>query len=436
MLAQPLIRDRPLSVHHAGPLVGAVRVEGAKHSFAHLLAVAGAAETLHVAGAPWQLDARCLTYALSQVFETTVVRPDREEITFQGVRTRRRVVIPAAVCAASRQLYCLLPALLLRAGTVVLEAPPSGCALGARPSAWYLDTLRRFGASVEETAAGLLLRRGRLRPAEVAFPAPSMTGSVIALALAAFAPGRSRIRNVSEETSVSDMMECVAAMGIELARGPGGEVDVDGGTPPREARVRVPPDRVQAVTYLTAGVLAGGRVEVSGRGELRVEPFLALLRSLGLPVHHRADRVVLEAPADPEPGPVVEVAAGPEPRFPSDWTPFALLALARAGGAGSAIVDTAFGDRFAFVRRLGGGDGGVLALEDGGGASVARVRGRLGALLGGPVEPPSDIRGAAALALTGVSARRAVVLSSDLDVQRGYGRFRADLGRLGVREVA
>lgn len=288
---------------------------------------------------------------MSLIFKTVEHDPVHQTLTLAEPTTSSEIRVPAPLSAMSRSLFGVIPAMLKRTGKLVFEAVPAGCSLGPRPSGWYIEALRGFGVSAESQGGELLLRTGSHHPTKVAFARPSMTGSVVAIAMAAATEGRSVIANVSEETSVGDLLECAEQMGVGVGRSADGLV-IEGRGTYRSARVDVKPDRIHAVTYLTAGLLTNGTVTVLAHSKLRLDPFARFLRAIGADFSYRDREFTVRPLPKGETLKPTRLTVGSEPLFSSDWAPFVVLLLAARSRGVSEIREEVFGNRFRFAEQL------------------------------------------------------------------------------------
>jgi UDP-N-acetylglucosamine 1-carboxyvinyltransferase len=258
---------------------------------------------------------------------------------------------------------------------------------------------------------------------------------VIALAAAAAVPGRSRLVGAAVEPSCVQQVRCLTRMGGRV----GGllpELEITGQEQYPTVGWPVAPDRIHAVTYLTAGLLTRGEVTVRGRAPLEIPQFVAFLRAAGARV--RDTRWVVTA-GFPESGALtaVDLDAGSEPRFSGAWAGFAALLLATRSVGTSRISDDAFLGRFRFVDNLTpfGLDNVAVRLRGrpDAAAAVATISGRPDVTLrGGDYGACPDIRGSAALALAALVADGPVTLADDAPLRRGYQDLPRDLRSLGV----
>jgi UDP-N-acetylglucosamine 1-carboxyvinyltransferase len=424
--------------HDGSPLRGELRLDGAKHAFAHSLACAALADEGHLTEVPDHVDARALREALALVFDDVEYRAETAELWFRKPRARDRVLVDADLVGRSRSLFCLLPALLIRAREVVLAGAPQGCQIGVRPTGWYVDTLARFGVVTDTVGDVTVLSWTDRRPADVTFDYPTMTGTVVAVAAAAAVAGTSTIRRASVEPSCGQQLACLRALGA----GVGGElpdITVTGRDRYPVVKWRVAADRIHAVTFLTAGLLTRGEVTVTSGGPIDIPRFVEFLTGAGVRVQDRGNAITAGFPERGHLRPV-RIDAGSEPLFSSDWVTFAALLLATRSAGESVLSDDVFPGRFQFVESLRPfgltnvrtSDGSVRGRS----AVFAHIDGdpRL-RVAPGRYGPCPDIRGSAALLLAGLVADGPMQLVDDFHLRRGYGDLPGGLRTLGVRAV-
>ncbi|UQI45360.1 hypothetical protein M1P56_13880 [Streptomyces sp. HU2014] len=424
--------------HDGAPLHGTVRLDGGRHAFAHSLACAALCDRGRLTEVPDHVDARALRAALALAFSH--VRYDRaaRELTFSGPVRRDRVVVSRGLAERSRNLFCLLPALLTRAAEVVVEGAPQGCWTGARPADRHLAVLARFGVRTRFAGTTTVLSWPRRVPARVVFERPTAAGTVLALAAAAATPGRSTVLGASVEPSCGEQLACLRAMGGRVEGEPP-RVEIGGADGYARVGWAIAPDRVHAVTYLTAGLLTRGEVTVTGSGPLRIPRFVAFLRDAGARVTERSHSLTAGFPASGTLRPA-RVAAGPEPAFSGDWVGFASLLLAMRASGGSVVGGEVPARRFDYAGNLAplGLDGVRLRTEERHGRPLvlADIRPNSKASLrGGDLGGCADIRGAAALLLAALTAEGPCVLRDDFPLRRGYTDLPRGLTALGVKWI-
>ena len=196
-----------------------------------------------------------------------------------------------------RASIMLLGPLLARFGHARLPLP-GGCALGDRPVDMHERGLRAMGADIQ-TEHGVMvasLPQGRFRGADFRFPIPSVTGTEHLMMAACLARGTTRLQNAALEPEVVALAQMLRTMGADI-EGEGTDcVVVRGVERLHGAMCPVPPDRIEAGTWLAAAAATRGRIEVLGEGLQIGAQVERALRGMG------ADLQLREGPRSWTPG--------------------------------------------------------------------------------------------------------------------------------------
>ena len=405
-----------LSVEGGRRLAGRVHIEGAKNA------------GLPACVASLLVDEGVVIHRVPQLRDVSTILFTLGSLGKRVVRNGGSVVIsedgPLAAEASAysvrkmRASFLVLGPLVGRLGRAVVPLP-GGCSIGARPVDLHLLGLRALGAHVEETASAVTVTAERLRGARVEFSFPSVGATEQLLMTGTLASGVTEIVNAAVEPEVLDLVELLRAMGAEI--------EVDGRTiRVAEARLHgaehtLIPDRIEAGTLLLAGVATRGAVTVVDVRPDHLEPFLAVLRAMGVDVAIEGGDVTASAAGGTR---GVDIRTAPHPGFPTDLHPQTAAALACAAGT-SQIVETVFEGRYTYV------DGmramGAQISTDGRTATITGVNG----LRGAAVEAP-DIRAGAALVLGALAAHGTSAVSGLDKIERGYDKLPDKLQSLGA----
>ena len=329
--------------------------------------------------------------------------------------------IPPALMEEMRSSVIFMGALLARCGEARLS-PPGGCQLGKRPIDLHLAALRRMGAEIGEEGGEIACRAGRLRGAEIVLPFPSVGATENVMLAAGAAEGRTVIRGAAREPEIAALQGCLRALGVRVSGAGTDTVIVDGLSPRRRARCRIPADRIAAATFACAAAATGGDVELRGIDPRQFSTVLDFLNRAGCDIitFNRGARV--RAPGRLRA--VGEVVTAPYPGFPTDAQPVLMAALLRAEGC-TRIKETIFESRFRQVPELCrlGAD---IRVAD----RTAEIRGV--EKLQGAELTATDLRAGAAMIVAGLAAEGETLLRDEGHVTRGYERLDARLRALGA----
>jgi UDP-N-acetylglucosamine 1-carboxyvinyltransferase len=420
----PSPSEQVLRVRGGGPLVGTVRLSGAKNSVLKLMAASLLADgEVELSAVPDITDVPVMATVLSglgvevthdvdrgtcrlAVVESTAVRPPRDAVT----RIRASI-------------SCLGP-LVARRGAAEL-ALPGGDRIGARSIDLHLAGLAAMGAVIERADDEVSVRAPRLHGARITLDFPSVGATENLIMAATLAEGRTVIENAAREPEIADLCRMLVAMGARISGIGNPTVTVDGVERLTGVQWETCPDRIEAGTYLIAAALTGGSVRVE---RVRADDLTLPLRKLsdaGASISVEGDAITVTRTGGPLSS--VDVVTLPYPGFPTDLQPQMMVLLTQADGM-SRCTENVFESRFSFVDQLRrmGADIDV----DGHHAMLSGPTRLHGATLEG-----LDVRAGAAGVLAGLVADGETVVHDVHHIDRGYAHFVERLCALGADVV-
>jgi UDP-N-acetylglucosamine 1-carboxyvinyltransferase len=191
------------------------------------------------------------------------------------------------------------------------------------------------------------------------------------------------------------------------------------------ADYRVIPDRLAGGTFLIAGVITGGEVEIGEVLPEHLEPVIYKLREAGAEVTDGPDWVRARAPRQLM---AVDVQAIHYPGFPTDLQAAFAALLTQASGT-SVLHERVFENRLEYALELRN-MGAVIEVDANG--QRARIEGP-SRLHGVPLVYARDIRSGAAVVLAALAARGRTVIIHAYHLDRGYEDLVETLAGLGAR---
>jgi UDP-N-acetylglucosamine 1-carboxyvinyltransferase len=352
-----------------------------------------------------------------------VVDRDRDAGTVRvDARGVNRHVASYELVKTMRASVLVLGPLLARFGQSEVSMP-GGCAIGSRPVDQHIKGLRALGAEVVIEHGYIRARCDRLRGGHVLFDVVSVTGTENVMMAAALAEGTSVLENAAREPEVTDLADCLNALGARIHGAGTDTITIEGVARLGGGRHRVIADRIEAGTFLVAAAMTGGRIRALGARADSLDAVLGKLRDAGAQVTVADDHVALDMQGRRPRS--VDLTTAPHPAFPTDMQAQFMALDCIAEGAG-VINETIFENRFMHVQELQrlGADIRV----DG---HTAVVRG-VERLSGAPVMA-TDLRASASLILAGLVAEGETVVDRIYHLDRGYDRIEAKLSALGAR---
>jgi UDP-N-acetylglucosamine 1-carboxyvinyltransferase len=409
------------------PLKGEIPISGAKNAALKLMAASLlTAEPLTLANVPRLADVRAMAELLvsfgvgvqvtmaAQFGEGDTMRLEAREIT--------SVFASYDMVRKMRASFQVLAPLLARQGEAKVSLP-GGCAIGARPVELHLAALEAMGATIE-LAEGYVTAKapGGLKGAEIVFPFVSVGATETAMMAATLAKGTTKIVNAAREPEISDLGNCLIAMGAKISGLGSSEIAVEGVAKLHGTTHRVMADRIEAGTYAIAAAIAGGEVELIGASHDTIASLLSLLTKSGAEIAAtpRGLKVHMNG-ARPR---ASDVTTAPYPGFPTDLQAQIMALMAVADGT-SVIREKIFENRFMHVPELA--RMGAQVRIDGDTATVRGVE----KLKGAPVMA-TDLRASVSLVLAGLAAEGETNVSRVYHLDRGFDRLEEKLSRVGA----
>ena len=329
---------------------------------------------------------------------------------------------PYDIVRKMRASVLVLGVLLAREGQARVSLP-GGCAIGARPVDLHIAGLRAMGAEIDIDGGYMVARAPKgLKGARYTFPKVSVGATENLMMAAALAKGTTVLDNAAREPEITNLAECLAAMGVPVS-GIGTEtLTIEGVSALKEATHSVIPDRIETGTYAMAVAMTAGDVElVGGRLDL-IETAAQTLRAAGVTLESTERGLRVQRTNGALHG--VDVMTEPYPGFPTDLQAQMMALMTRAEGA-SMITETIFESRFMHVPELARMGANVTIHHE-----SALVRG-VPRLRGADVMA-TDLRASVSLAIAGLVAEGDTTLHRVYHLDRGFERLEETLAACGA----
>lgn len=310
--------------------------------------------------------------------------------------------------------------LLARLGEAEV-ALPGGCDIGSRPVDYHLKGFQALGAEAWVEHGAIHARARDLSGAKIFIDRSSFGTTVNLMIAAARADGTTVLENAAQEPEIVDLANFLTMLGVHV-RGAGTKfVRIEGTKRIRGGQHEIIPDRLEAGTYLCAAAMTAGRVTVRNLIPEHLRTVLLKLEEAGCRLTEGMDWVSLEAPGRLR---AVDVQTAPHPGFATDLQSPFVAAMSVADGV-SVVQETIFDNRFGYVNELLRLGANIKVDRD-----VAVIQGAE-RLTGAPLEA-RDIRGGAALVLSGLVAEGTTEVAGAENIGRGYRDLDGKLAALGA----
>jgi UDP-N-acetylglucosamine 1-carboxyvinyltransferase len=234
-----------LVIRGGNPLLGTVRISGAKNAALPCMAAALLTDdTVTLENIPQVRDIETTRRLLSAM---------GAEVELGYGRAQHRTTIQARNLASPEASYELVKT--MRASTLVLGplvarcgharvSLPGGCAIGARPIDLHIKGLERLGAKITQDHGYVEASAERLRGAEIVFDKITVTGTEDLLMAATLAEGETVMQNCACEPEVADLADLLNKMGAHIHGAGTSTIHVKGVSKLGGAKHRIIPDRI------------------------------------------------------------------------------------------------------------------------------------------------------------------------------------------------
>ncbi|WP_260706191.1 UDP-N-acetylglucosamine 1-carboxyvinyltransferase [Edaphobacter flagellatus] len=411
-------------VRGGNPLLGTIKVSGAKNSALPCMAAAILTEDEVI---------------LENIPQVRDIETERKLLASMGAevelgygraqhRTRIKCGIlsdPVAkyeIVKTMRASSLVLGPLIARTG-IARVAMPGGCAIGGRPIDLHIKGLESMGATITYDHGYLEARADRLKGAHIVFDKITVTGTEDLLMAAVLADGETIFENCAREPEVTDLAALLVAMGAKIEGAGTSTIKVQGVSSLHGARHRINPDRIEAGTFLIAGAITGGDLNVDSCEPAHLSALISKLEECGVKLDVGKDHVRVRSGAGELKA--ADISTEEYPGFPTDMQA-QYMALATQMEGTSVVTENIFENRFMHVGELNR-MGANITVQ----GRTATVRGKT------PLQSAavmcSDLRASASLVLAALVADGETILDRVYHIDRGYERIEEKLRGVGAQ---
>jgi UDP-N-acetylglucosamine 1-carboxyvinyltransferase len=415
-------------VRGGNPLLGTIKVSGAKNSALPCMAAAILTEDEVI---------------LENIPQVRDIETERKLLESMGAevelgygRAQHRTSIKCAILSdpvakyeivkTMRASSLVLGPLIARTG-IARVAMPGGCAIGGRPIDLHISALEQMGATITYDHGYLEAKADRLKGAHIVFDKITVTGTEDILMAATLAEGETVLENAAREPEVTDVAALLTAMGAQIEGAGTSTIKVQGVAKLHGARYRINPDRIEAGTFLIAGAITGGDLMVDCCDPSHLGSLIAKLEQAGVRLDIGTDNIRVRSEGSKTEGGLkaVDISTEEYPGFPTDMQAQYMAFATQCDGT-STITENIFENRFMHVNEL---------IRMGANITVsgrtATVRGK--SELQSAAVMCSDLRASAALVLAAMVSDGESILDRVYHIDRGYERLEEKLRGVGAQ---
>ncbi|MFY9622551.1 MAG: UDP-N-acetylglucosamine 1-carboxyvinyltransferase [Pyrinomonadaceae bacterium] len=409
-------------IRGGNPLKGRVSISGAKNSALPCMAAAIlTAETITLHNIPYVRDIITMRRLLEDI-GGQVLTPElrTHKISAANVEV---MTAPYELVKTMRASVLALGPLLARFGKARVSLP-GGCAIGARPIDLHLAAFTKMGAEVFLEAGDVVARapEGGLTGGEIEFEKISVTATENVMMAAALARGKTVIHNAAREPEVRDLAELLNKMGGRVRGAGTPKIEIEGVERLSGAQHTIIPDRIETGTFIVAGAITKGDLEIRDCNPEHCNRIIGKLRDVGVEIEE-INQSTLRVTA----GKIIragDLRTEEYPGFATDMQAQYMTLMTQANGR-SEITETIFENRFMHASELQRMGARIQVSHD-----KAVVEGPA-KLIGARVQA-SDLRASASLVLAGLIAEGETTIDRVYHIDRGYEKIETKLKALGA----
>ena len=412
-----------LIIRGGEPLLGTVHISGAKNAALPCMAAALLTdEPVILENIPQVRDIQTTRNLLAAM---------GAEVELGYGRAHHRTTIHCKNLASPEASYELVKT--MRASTLVLGplvarcgrarvSLPGGCAIGSRPIDLHIKGLEQLGAKITQDHGYVEATADRLKGAEIVFDKITVTGTEDLLMAATLAEGETILQNAAREPEVADLAALLNKMGAKIEGAGTATIRIKGVSKLKGAKHRVIPDRIEAGTFLIAGAMTGGDLNIAGCDPAHLGAILGKLKEFGVKTKSTADSVRVMGD---NPFIAADMSTEEYPGFPTDMQA-QFMALATQAEGASVITENIFENRFMHAQELVR-MGANIKIE----GRRAVVRGKTP--LSAAAVLASDLRASASLVLAALVADGETIIDRVYHIDRGYENIEEKLRAVGAQ---
>jgi UDP-N-acetylglucosamine 1-carboxyvinyltransferase len=393
-------------VRKSNPLVGKVKIDGAKNAVLPIIAATLLAEGKSVLkGVPDLKDVHVISDLLRHLGAEVEYKDGNLTVDASNITTCEA---PYELVRKMRASFLVMGPLLARFNKTKISMP-GGCAIGTRPIDLHLKGFKALGANVIIDHGFVEANTENLVGSKLYLDFPSVGATENIMLAASLAEGTTIIENAAEEPEIVDLANFLNEMGADVKGAGTNTIKIKGVKSLKGAEHNVIPDRIEAATYMVAAAMTKGDITIENVIMEHLKPVTAKLIEAGCEVieMENAVRVI-----GPEVLKSVDIKTLPHPGFPTDVQAQFMAMDVVANGTG-VVIETVFENRFMHVaefNRMG--------------ANI-KIEGRSAIVTGvdklyGSKVKATDLRAGAALILCGLIAEGETEIGDIYHIQRGY----------------
>ncbi len=405
-------------VAEADNLKGSVKISGSKNSALPIIAASTlCGKEVRLKNIPNLSDVKNLCEIVSSVGGSYHFETGNElGISLENITNHKA---PYETVNKLRASFLIMAPLLARYNKVRIPLP-GGCPIGARPIDLHLKGFSAMGAKINIGHGFVEAKCKELYGANIYLDFPSVGATENLMIAGSVAKGRTVIENCATEPEIVDLANFLNKLGAKVENAGTDKITIEGVKSFNPCEYSIIPDRIEAGTFLTAGLMKESDLMIENVICDHLRPVIAKYTEMGAKIEEGKNYLKVKSSGKMM---NTDIKTLPFPGFPTDMQAIATSLMCIAEGR-SIMVETVFENRFLHIpelSRMGANIkvDGRTAVVDGGKLTGAKVK-------------ATDLRAGAALVLAGICAKGKTEIENIELIERGYENFDQKLKGIGV----
>ena len=405
------------------PLHGTIAISGSKNASLPLMAASILTnETITLNNTPNLADIHTMGSVLDSLGvnfdKTRLIDNNQIQLTY---KESDRALAEYDLVRKMRASILVLGPLLARKREATVSMP-GGCAIGARPVNIHIDALAKLGGefNLEKGYIKCEAKSG-LKGAKITLPMISVGATENIIMAATLAKGETEISNIAIEPEIIDLIDCLKAMGGQIEIQHDRKVLIQGVDELHGTTHTIIPDRIEVGTYIIAGAITKGELEIKNINFEHIENLLLAFDNLGIDIHKDKDSLKIK---ESNINKSIELDTREYPGFPTDLQAQMMVLLSLSKNS-SVIRENIFENRFMHVPELN--RMGANIEINGSQATVKPCSGFSGAQV-----MATDLRASVSLVLASLIAKGETTINRVYHLDRGYEKLEDKLAACGA----
>ena len=390
-------------------LSGTISVSGSKNATLPILAATILAGNTTLTNVPLVKDIFTMLELLKFIGINIKINKLRRSINLTSKKINIKKFAPYKLVKTMRAGVLVLGPLLTKYKKAKVSLP-GGCAIGTRPVDLHLFALKKLGAKIKIKDGYIIAEAKKgLKGTKIKFPNISVGATENALLAAYGASGKTVLSNCAIEPEILDLISFLKKLGCKINI-QGRKIFIESKKIKKEkVNHCIIFDRIEAGTYLVAGVLIGKKIIIKDIKPKILKCEINILKKMGAKITLSKNSVSIFKSNKLN---KINISTKPYPGFPTDLQAQLMVLMTQAKGI-SQIKENIFENRFMHVpelKRMGA----KIEIKN----KIAFICGP-SKLMGAEVMA-TDLRASVSLVLAGLIADNRTIINRIYHLDRGY----------------